>query len=102
MVIDEQGVVNVADLITKFAQPESAAPAEDAAAAPLPKATIDEIRIERWALDFTDRSRPTPFHTVIGPMTFTLDGFTTRPDRTRRSNARTASGVPAVSSHLCR
>jgi len=82
VVIDEQGVVNVADLITKFAQPESAAPAEDAAAAPLPKATIDEIRIERWALDFTDRSRRTPFHTVIGPMTFTLDGFTTRPDRT--------------------
>ncbi|MBE2214658.1 MAG: DUF748 domain-containing protein [Opitutaceae bacterium] len=79
IVIDEKGVANVADLITKYTQPARTGD-EAASSGGLPKATVDEVRIERWALEFTDRSRRTPFHTVVGPMTFTLDGFTTRPD----------------------
>lgn len=78
VVIDEQGHLNFGPVIAKFLLP----PAEPrtASSGEIPVLGIDEVRIERWQVDFTDRSRRTPFHTVLGPMTFTLDNFTTRPD----------------------
>lgn len=80
LVIDEQGRANIADLIARYTQPVPDGAPATASSGALPKAAIDEVRIERWSVDFTDRSRRTPFHTVLGPMSFTLDGFSTRPD----------------------
>jgi hypothetical protein len=78
IVIDEKGNLNAGPVIAKFLLPPSEPRAESSGEIPL--LGIDEVRIERWQVDFTDRSRRTPFRTVLGPMTFTLANFTTRPD----------------------
>ena len=77
IVIAEDGTVNVAPILARLLARE-----EPAAEAPgeVPSVGIDEMRIERWSIEFVDRSRRSPFQTVIGPMTFTLDHFTTRRD----------------------
>lgn len=77
LIVDEAGQANVADLITRYSAPASE-PKPDSGG--LPRAGADEVRVERAAVEFADRSRPSPFHTVIGPMTFALERFTTRPD----------------------
>lgn len=80
LVVDEHGKANVADLIAKFSPPADGSAEPATPSGGLPRVAVKELRIERWAIDFSDLSRHTPFHTVVGPMTFALDGFTTRPD----------------------
>ncbi len=77
LVIDESGEANVADLIARYS---TTSDEPERASGGLPRAGADAVRIERASIEFADRSRATPFHTVVGPMTFELDRFTTRPD----------------------
>ncbi len=79
LLIAADGTLNIADLLA----PETSAgpaPATTPTAAPLPALGIGELHVDGWEVDFTDRSRRTPFHTRAGPLTFELHNFSTRPD----------------------
>jgi hypothetical protein len=42
--------------------------------------SVDVFQLEHGALTFDDQSRPSPFHTLLEPVTLTIKDFTTRPD----------------------
>lgn len=77
--VDSEGTLNIADLLDAT-EDSTEDTEEEAKAIALPRVGVGIINIEGWALDFTDDSLPSPFHSAIGPMTFDLAGFTTEPN----------------------
>ncbi|MCB1124582.1 MAG: DUF748 domain-containing protein, partial [Verrucomicrobiae bacterium] len=76
--IDQEGKLNIADLVEAAESPDEQP--EAVSNLQLPPIGVGLMHIEGWALDFTDDSQLSPFHSAIGPMTFDLTGFTTRPN----------------------
>jgi hypothetical protein len=76
--IDESGAINAADLLEKL---ENRPASEEEDSGGLPSVGIGRLSVEDWAVEITDLSHNTPFHSVIGPMTFSATDFTTRPDK---------------------
>ncbi|HET6278030.1 MAG TPA: DUF748 domain-containing protein, partial [Candidatus Polarisedimenticolia bacterium] len=77
-VLLEDGGTNLQALL-----PPSAGPAEtnDAGEAPaLPRLVVHTFEIDFGRARFEDRTRPTPFRTMAGPVSFTLTDFSTLPD----------------------
>ncbi|TVR51115.1 MAG: DUF748 domain-containing protein, partial [Puniceicoccaceae bacterium] len=82
LVLDESGTLNLADLLAASTPAPDAAPAEPAppsGPASLPAIRIQRLVVENGRVDFSDRSRRLPFDTHVGPFTFHLSEFTTRP-----------------------
>jgi hypothetical protein len=73
--VDEDGRLNFADLLER--------PAVDEAAAAWPL-FIGRLDVAEARVDFADASRAAPFATVVGPLTFRLRDFHTRPEREAR------------------
>ncbi len=75
-VVNPDGSLNFSDLLTKLGAPEKpGSPARPAAAArPI---RVGSLKLTGATVDFTDNSRSAPFHTVVGPLRFTLTGFRT-------------------------
>lgn len=86
--IDSSGRLNVADLMPAPAAEEagaaSAGAPRGAETVPLrellPPTTIDRFELREAEIVFADASRRAPFETRVGPMTFTLENFSTRHD----------------------
>lgn len=57
------------------------AKSEDKPAKPGRPIRVGKLQVSDARFDFTDRSRPKPFATTVGPMTFTLTGFRTVSER---------------------
>jgi len=77
-VLLEDGGTNLQALL-----PPSAGQAEtnDAGEAPaLPRLVVHTFEIDSGRARFEDRTRPTPFRTMAGPVSFTLTDFSTLPD----------------------
>lgn len=75
---------NFSDLLTKFAPPAT----PDAASAPAAKSSqparpvrIASLKVTDARVDFSDASRPQPFATTLGPLTFALTEFRTVSER---------------------
>jgi hypothetical protein len=79
LVLDSEGRLNIEDLLVRPSVDE-APPEETDATGRMPAVGVGRLVVESWAVSFDDASRGRPFATVIGPMTFELDGLTTRPD----------------------
>ncbi|BET65946.1 DUF748 domain-containing protein [Opitutales bacterium ASA1] len=79
LVLDSEGRLNIEDLLVRPSVGE-APPEETDATGRMPAVAVGRLVVESWAVSFDDASRGRPFATVIGPMTFELDGLTTRPD----------------------
>lgn len=77
--IDPQGVFNFSDLLTRFAVPTAARPPEKTAA--LRPLRVRRLNVAQARVNFSDGSRPHPFVTVVGPLTFTLTEFRTVGER---------------------
>jgi hypothetical protein len=83
--IDVAGALNIADLLPPPAEFAASSPDRaPAAAAPLreqlPPAAINRFELQSAEIVFVDGSRTAPFETRVGPMTFTLENFSTRHD----------------------
>lgn len=78
LLVDRAGQLNIADLFAPAAAPAPAAQPPPSGA--LPRLAIGLLQVEGWTVDFTDQSRHSPFHRTVGPMAFSLTGFTTRPN----------------------
>ena len=76
---DAAGRLSIEDMMP----PTATAPAAGPAPAPQapPSVTIRRLRIEEAEFSFSDHSRTVPFATKVGPATFELVDFTTRPNR---------------------
>ena len=75
VVVNPDGSLNFTDLIEKF-KPQLKA--EEKPGWPL---RIAKLNVAAAVLDFTDQSRPRPFKTQVGPVTFSLVQFHTSPNR---------------------
>jgi hypothetical protein len=63
------------DILAKVsARPKETAPASTKPGRPI---RVGKLQVSDARFDFSDRSRPKPFATTVGPMTFTLTGFRT-------------------------
>lgn len=71
LAIDEAGELNIADL---FGKKESDADAEPGG---IPEVGVDRLVVEGGSIEFVDRSRVTPFTSVVEPVAFTLENFST-------------------------
>jgi hypothetical protein len=74
---EADGSFNVSALVPPPAPEE---PAEPAGPAALPRLIVGRFALDAGGARFTDRTRPTPFATQAGPVSFTLTGFSTLPD----------------------
>ena len=77
LLVNPDGSLNIADLIP----PPAAATAPAAAPSRPPSVTVGHFRVEQGEFVYADRSHSVPFETKLGPTTFELIGFTTRPNR---------------------
>ena len=75
--ISKDGAFNFADLIPPPAE-KPAAP--EAPAKPMRPIRITKLAVNGASLAFADASRPQPFATEVGPLTFTLNNFLTAGD----------------------
>ncbi len=72
--VNRDGSYNFSDVLAKL----TAAPAGPAVPAkPSRPIRIGSLKVTQARVDFTDQSRPTPFATVVGPLTFALTEFRT-------------------------
>jgi hypothetical protein len=78
VVVDHDGTLNFSDLIAKYGAAPSAAARPTKAPRPV---RIGSLRIANARFDFTDNSRPKPFRTAVGPLSFTLTQFRTAGER---------------------
>lgn len=76
--VNADGTLNVSDLLAKFAPPATSAKPPSAPARPV---RIAQLRVVDAKIFVADRSRPQPFATTIGPLTFDLTGFRTVSER---------------------
>ena len=74
------GSLNFSDLLSSPSSPEPTPSAGKSG--PSFVFGVDHLALVEAKLDFTDVSRPHPFHTTVGPFTVRLDNFRTRPDAT--------------------
>ncbi len=91
-VVNPDGSLNCSDILTRLGVD---APAPPAPATPPPRPLrIGALAVTGATIDFTDQARPTPFHTTVGPLVFSLAGFRTVGDRQApyRFAATTESG----------
>ena len=72
--VDQNGEVNFSKLMA-----DRPAPAESEEGEPLVW-VIDRLKVNNARIEFTDQSRPTPFATTVGPLSFSLQSFHTRGD----------------------
>jgi len=63
------GSSNISDLLAQHARAPAAGPGRPV--------RIGSMRVLDSQVEFTDRSLPHPFHTVVGPLTFAITGFET-------------------------
>jgi uncharacterized protein involved in outer membrane biogenesis len=77
---DATGRLSIEDMMPPASSEAAAAGPAPAPQAP-PSVTVQRIRIEDGEFSFTDHSRGVPFTTKVGPATFELVNFTTRPNR---------------------
>ncbi len=84
LTLERGGRLNVSDVLDAQAARSAAAapepPAPPTSADP-PAVRIALLEIEDGALEFLDRSRPTPFATTLAPLAITLTDFSTERDR---------------------
>jgi hypothetical protein len=71
--IDQHGAFNFADLVAKL----QSRPQDASAGRPGRPIRIAQLRVTEARLQFNDASRPQPFATTFGPVTFALSGFRT-------------------------
>jgi Domain of Unknown Function (DUF748) len=72
--VKRDGTYNFSDLLKKFGAPP---PAGAPPAKPSRPLRIVHLAVSDSRVDFADHSRPKPFQTTIGPLSFTLTGFRT-------------------------
>ncbi len=68
-------VFNFADILARLIPPTG--PSMSAPGKPGRPFTVGRLAVSGGSLEFSDRSRKTPFATTVGPMTFTLSKFST-------------------------
>ncbi len=71
------GALNIDDIVARLKGPAAGA----APAGPPPVVHVSRLRIEDSSLGFVDRTTPTTFTTMLGPLRITLTDFTTRRGR---------------------
>jgi uncharacterized protein involved in outer membrane biogenesis len=77
ILIDEQGVLNLASITGEAATPDDAAEAPEPAAAPEPMAIgIGRIEIADGEMDFSDRNLPLPFRALVQSMRGSVSAVT--------------------------
>lgn len=74
VVMQADGALNFSDLIAKFAPQESAPKTNSAAARPV---RVISLKVNEAKIDFDDLTRAQPFHSTVGPLTFSLRDFHT-------------------------
>lgn len=72
---------NFSDLLARFAPPARAVPAAPKSAPPTRPVRVASLAVSGAQLAFTDASRPQPFATTLGPLTFALTEFRTAGQR---------------------
>jgi len=73
--LDKAGTFNFADILAKLqAMPKAPAQAEPKPMRPM---LVKRLVVKEARLDFSDQSLKTPFKSIVGPMSFKLDGFRT-------------------------
>ena len=71
--LKQDGTFNFADIIARLNEP---APAPSAGPArPVPPVRVVRLEVRGARLDFVDQSRPRPFATTLGPVSFNLTDF---------------------------
>lgn len=80
VVIAKDGTFNFADLIPLAANKKATPGPTPAASKPSRPIRIASLSVNSAALAFADASRPRPFATEVGPLTFTLKNFLTAGD----------------------
>lgn len=80
-VIHADRSLNVSDLLAKLARAADATPPAGGKPTPARPVRIAQLRVSNAKLSFADQSRPQPFTTTIGPLTFDLIGFRTVSER---------------------
>lgn len=78
--VEAQGSLSFADIIESLEKSrKAAAPAADAAAPEEPgrPVRVDHLQVTGARVEFADLSLAKPFHTVVGPLTFTVRKFRT-------------------------
>jgi hypothetical protein len=73
-VVNRDQSLNFSDLLAKFSPP---APSAVPPAPPGRPVRVADLRVTEAQIDFSDLSRPQPFHTQIGPLTFAVSGLRT-------------------------
>ena len=71
--LDAKGLLNFQDLLEGESKPEAAAPAK----APSWILEVRHFQLRDGRVDFQDHSGAAPFQTVVGPISFTLEGLRT-------------------------
>lgn len=71
LAIDPEGRLNIADIL------ESDQPNATAEPSPPPKVGIDRLKVENGTVQYSDRSRSTPFSSTVHPIDFVLENFST-------------------------
>lgn len=76
--INPDGSFNFSDLLATLSPSPAASAAPGKAARPV---RVGNLKVTQARVDFSDRSRPRPFTTVVGPLTFALTEFRTVGER---------------------
>ena len=79
--INPDGSFNFSDLLAKFTAAPSASSSPAAPSKPPRPVRVGSLKVAQARVDFSDRSRPHPFATVVGPLTFALTEFRTVGER---------------------
>lgn len=79
--VEAQGALNFADILMAWekSRPAAAPAAEASPEKPGRPVRIDRLQVTGARVEFADRSLAKPFHTVVGPLTFTVQKFRTAP-----------------------
>ncbi|HXV75378.1 MAG TPA: DUF748 domain-containing protein, partial [Candidatus Polarisedimenticolaceae bacterium] len=76
VIVEPDGSLNLRALVPR-GEPRDAA----AETGSLPRLLVRLLQVDAAIVNFEDRTRPEPFRTVVGPAGFTLERFSTLPDR---------------------
>ncbi|MEO6874519.1 MAG: DUF748 domain-containing protein [Opitutaceae bacterium] len=77
VVIRADGSFNFSDLLASLSRLASPSAPSAPPAKPMHPIRVDRLAVAQARAEFTDLTRPDPFHTVVGPLTFVLTNFRT-------------------------